>query len=92
MASYARFEVFPAVNIQVLVFWVMTPSSVAAEYERFGGPCFLHLYPEISLPNINLLHPEYGVSESSETLVSYRNPIRRHNPEDLDWTVMFEFS
>jgi len=31
--------------IQVL-FWVVTPFSVAIEYQRFGGSCCLHLHPE----------------------------------------------
>jgi hypothetical protein len=32
----------------------------------------------------SLLHPEDGGSMDPETLVSYSNTTRRHNPEDLD--------
>jgi hypothetical protein len=32
------FKIFAAVNNLVEVFWVMTPSSVAAWYQCFGGP------------------------------------------------------
>jgi hypothetical protein len=35
---FARFEVFMAVNIQVEVFWVVTPCNVAVGYRRFGIP------------------------------------------------------
>jgi hypothetical protein len=31
---------------QVDVFWVVTPSSVVVGYQRFGGPCCLHLQGE----------------------------------------------
>jgi hypothetical protein len=36
--SAARRQVFTAVKIQTEVFWVVTPCSVAVEYQRFGGP------------------------------------------------------
>jgi hypothetical protein len=38
----ASFEAFTAVILQIEV-WVMTPSNVAAGYQRFRGPCCLHL-------------------------------------------------
>jgi hypothetical protein len=34
----ARFEVFTAMKIQVVVFWVVSPCNVVG-YQRFGGPC-----------------------------------------------------
>jgi hypothetical protein len=40
----ARFEVFTAVKMQVEVFWVVTSRSVVVGYQRFGGPCCLHLH------------------------------------------------
>jgi len=42
---YARIEVFTAVKIQVDVFWVETPYSVAVAWGSFEGPCCLHLNP-----------------------------------------------
>jgi len=35
----ARFEVFIAVKIQVVVFWVMMPCSDVLGYHCFMGPC-----------------------------------------------------
>jgi len=29
--------------LRVEVFWVVTQCSVVVGYQRFGGPCFLHL-------------------------------------------------
>lgn len=37
-----RFEVFTAVNFQVMV-WVVTSCSDVVRYLRSGGPCCLHL-------------------------------------------------
>jgi len=46
----ARFEIFTKVNIQVEVFWVVTPfKSVVVGYRRFGGPCGLQLQGELDL-------------------------------------------
>jgi len=39
----ARFLVFTAVKIHIEVFWILTPRSVVVGYERFGGPCCIHL-------------------------------------------------
>jgi hypothetical protein len=33
-------------KVQVLIFWVFTSYSDEVEYERFGGPCCLHLQGE----------------------------------------------
>jgi hypothetical protein len=33
-------------SIQVVVFWLMTQCSVVVGYQRFGGPCCLHLQGE----------------------------------------------
>jgi len=41
-----RFEVFTAVKIQVEFFWVVMPYSAVVEYQRFRGPCCLHLQDE----------------------------------------------
>jgi hypothetical protein len=32
---------------QIEVFWVVTPCSVVVAYQRFGGPCCLHLQSEV---------------------------------------------
>jgi hypothetical protein len=69
----ARFKVFTVVQIQV-VFWVVTPYSFAVGYQRFGGPCCLHLQGEMKME----------VERSFKTLVSYRNITLCHNPQDLD--------
>jgi len=42
-SMYARFEVFTAVRIQVETFWGVMPCIVSLGYQRFGGPCCLHL-------------------------------------------------
>jgi len=44
------------------------PCSIVVGYQRFGGPCCLHLQGEVT----------------SETLVSQHNTTRRHHPEDHD--------
>jgi hypothetical protein len=58
-----------AVKFQVEVFWVVTSCSVVVGYQRFRGPCCLHLQ---------------GRARSSEMLVSYHNATGRHNSEGLD--------
>jgi hypothetical protein len=30
-------------NIQIMVFWILTPSRLACGYKRFGGTCCLHI-------------------------------------------------
>jgi len=38
-----RFEVIITVKIEFMVFWVVVPCSVVAEYEHFRELCCLHL-------------------------------------------------
>jgi hypothetical protein len=42
----ARSEVLKAMKIEVVVFWVVTPSINVVGYQSFGGPCCLHLQGE----------------------------------------------
>jgi hypothetical protein len=32
--------------LQIMAFWVVTLCTVVVGYQRFGGPCYLHLHPE----------------------------------------------
>jgi hypothetical protein len=41
----ARFDVPPAVKIQVKAFWFVTSCGVAVGYQRVRGPCCLRLHP-----------------------------------------------
>jgi len=41
--QYSTFEAFTTVKIQIEVFWIVTPGSVAVGYMCFGGLCCLHL-------------------------------------------------
>jgi hypothetical protein len=40
---YSRLEVFTAMEINIVVFWVVTTCGDLVGYQRFGGPCCLHL-------------------------------------------------
>jgi hypothetical protein len=72
------FEVTTAVKIRDEVFWVVTPYSVVVEYQCFGGPCCLPLHTTMTRET----------ARYSETLISFHNTVRRHNPEDLNLNII----
>jgi hypothetical protein len=73
--TVAKFKVFTAVEIQIMVFCFLTPCCDVVGYHCFGGPCCL-------------CHPEDGGSKGSETLVSYRKTTRGQSPEDQErWEI-----
>jgi hypothetical protein len=54
--SYTRFEVFTAVKMLMLFFWVITSCGLVGRYQRFGGTYCLHLQAvsvSVRLININ---------------------------------------
>jgi hypothetical protein len=61
-------------NLQVMIFWVVTPCSDVVGCQRFGGPCCLHLQGE---GRMNAARP-------SDNLVSYHITTQCRNPEDHD--------
>jgi len=74
-------------KIQIVVFWVITPSS-DAEYQRFGEPCCLHLQGEVNnsttscipcpclCPRSIQFTLKMEIAWTSETLVPYPNTTR----------------
>jgi hypothetical protein len=46
-----------AVRIEVLIFWVVVPCSVAAGYQRFGGPCASIFRVGIQTPHYTAQQP-----------------------------------
>jgi hypothetical protein len=65
------FEDFTAMMFHGEVFCVMTPCSVVVGYQRFRGPCCLHLQVEAKM----------------EAAWTYHNTTRRHYPGDLDLKI-----
>jgi hypothetical protein len=67
-----RFEVSTPMKIQVVVLLGVTLCNDVVGYQSLGGSCCPHLYFTMKME----------AACSFETLVSYRNTIRRHNSED----------
>jgi len=62
---FARFDVYTALNVQILVFWVVAQCEVLIRYQRFGRPCSLHIQGEVSGVQVTLqLTVSYSVSPS----------------------------
>jgi hypothetical protein len=40
---YVRYKVLTAVNMSMLLFWVVTPYGLVGRYQCFGGTYCLHL-------------------------------------------------
>jgi hypothetical protein len=62
-----RFEVFTAVKIEILIFWVVMLCSLIGGYHCFGGTCYLHLQGgrdggSMSLQNVGNHPQDYAVS------------------------------
>jgi len=71
--EYARFEVFTAVKIQVQVFWVVMPCSVAVRYRCFGGPCCFHLGGEVKMSEARS-RETFGIVQRHYTASQPRRP------------------
>jgi hypothetical protein len=42
-SNFSLTLIFMVIQIQVVVFWIMTPCSVMVGYQHFGGPSCFHL-------------------------------------------------
>jgi len=66
-----RFEIFMAMKIQVVFFWVVALCSNVVGYWHFGGPCCLHVWqkgsPKYWYPT-TLLH-----DVTTQKTTAYRN-------------------
>jgi hypothetical protein len=63
---------------QVMVFWVITLWKDAVGYQRFGGPCCLHLESEVNGARGGGVHSTLKM----EAAWPYHINIWCHNPED----------
>jgi hypothetical protein len=67
-----RFEIFTAMKIWIVVFWVVTLCSLGDGYQRFGGVYRLHLQGTIKME---------AILSSKPILVTTHKITRYHNPE-----------
>jgi hypothetical protein len=74
-----RCEAFTVVKMQAVVFWVVTPWSVAAGYQQFIGPQSRWGIGEVG----GRRRVKMEAVRSSEMLVSHCNITWCHNPEVL---------
>jgi hypothetical protein len=98
----ARLEVFTAMKIHIVVFWVVMPFIDVVGCQRFRGQCCLYLQVYYTpclylcpLPSTIHFTLKMEAVWSSETFVPYIT-TRRHNPEDHDlnrlYRLYFEYS
>jgi hypothetical protein len=66
-------------KIHVVVFWIVTPCSVVVGYQSFRGSCCVRFHVTLKME----------AALTSETMVSYHNITRYHNPEDLDFSEYY---
>jgi hypothetical protein len=76
---FARFEGFAAVKIQVEVFWVLTPCVVMVGYQRFRGPCCLHLQGQEILASYH--NTTWRHNPEDHVLKKNLCPCRESNPD-----------
>jgi hypothetical protein len=68
-----------ALKIDIVVFWFVTPCSVADRHHHFGGPCCLNLRPEDGV-----LPQSYTASQHT------RPPLERQFLEKLSNHKLFK--
>jgi hypothetical protein len=52
--EYNNIPVYTAMDVQILVFWIVTSCGVVRRHRRFGGTFWLHLRDVIILPDYNM--------------------------------------
>jgi hypothetical protein len=75
-----RFKFLTAVKIQVEVVWVVTPCKVVVGYQRFRGPCCLHLQGEVNTHEISTCS-RLCFTDRNVTSTYTHNPSSRRDTE-----------
>jgi hypothetical protein len=70
--QYAVLEIFMAMKVQVVVFWVLASCRGEVRYQRFRGPCCLYFQGDMKM----------AATRSSKILVSYHITTWCQKPED----------
>jgi hypothetical protein len=70
-----KFEIFMAMKIHTVAYWIMTPCILIGSYHCFGGIANLHLQ---GIPTLKM-----EAIHSSKTLATnYQTAAQSHNPEN----------